>query len=148
METLRKITVIFFDTNIQKVTNIDTSIQPASSWNFTASSLKDLNWERVEQLTSPVTSYGGTKYFTENAGTGIHPCVMVEIVLKWWSERTDGEHVDMSFITPRITTIQNVSSRWYYSVCRDKRYKDLMRTLHIPTHTAARAIYTCAGSAE
>ena len=57
-ETLRKITEILFDTNIHKVSNsnIDTSIQPASSWNFTASSVKDLNWERVKQLTSPVTS--------------------------------------------------------------------------------------------
>ena len=141
METLRKITVILFDTNIQKVTNIDTSIQPASSWNFTASSLKDLNWERVEQLTSPLTSYGGIKYFTENAGAGIHPCVMVEIVLKWWRVRTDTEHVDMSFITPRITTIQNVGSRWYYSVCRDKRYKGLMTTLDIPAPTAERDMY-------
>ena len=138
METLRKITVRIFDTNIHKVTNIDTSIQPASSWNFTASSLKDLNWERVEQLTSPVTSYDAIKYFTENAGTGIHPCVVVEIVLKWWSERTDREHVDMSFIKPLITTIQNVSSWWYITVCDDERYKDLMTTLDIPAPTVSR----------
>ena len=143
METLRKIAEILFDTNIQKVTNIDTSIQPASSWNFTASSLKlkDLNWERVEQLTSPVTSYGDIKYFTENAGAGIHRCVVVEIVLKWWRVKTDTEHVDMSFITPRITTMQNVSSWWYYSVCNDKRYNGLMKTLDIPEPTAERVMY-------
>ena len=135
METLRKITVILFDTNIHKVTNIDTSIQPASSWNFTASSIKDLNWERVEQLTSPVTSYDAIKCFTENAGTGIHPCVVVEIVLKCWSVRTDTEHVDMSFITPLIITIQNASSEWYYSVCNDERYKGLIKTLDIPAPT-------------
>ena len=86
-ETLRKITEILFDTNIHQVTNIDTSIQLSSSWNFIASSIKDLNWERVEQLTSPVTSYDAIKYFTENAGAGIHPCVVVEIVLKWWRVR-------------------------------------------------------------
>ena len=139
-ETLRKITEILFDTNIHKVTNsnIDTSIQPASSWNFTASSVKDLNWERVEQLTSPVTSYDAIKYFTENAGAGIHPCVVVEIVLKWWRVRTDREHVDMSFIIPLITTIQNVSSWWYSSVCKDKRYSGLTKTLDIPEPTAAR----------
>ena len=125
METLRKITEMLFNTNIHKVTNIDTSIQPTSS-------VKDLNWERVKQLTSSTTPYEAIKYFTENAGTGIHPCVVLEIVLKWWSLRTDREHVNMSFITPLITTIQNVSSRWYYSVCKDERYKDLMETLNIP----------------
>ena len=143
METLRKITVRLFDTNIHKVTNIDTSIQPASSWNFTASSVKDLNWERVEQLTSPVTPYEAIKYFTENAGAGIHPCVVVEIVLKWWSVRTDTEHVDMSFITPLITTIQNVSSLWYHSVCKDERYKGLTETLDIPKPTLRVMCYWC-----
>ena len=141
METLRKITVILFETNIHKVTNIDTSIQPASSWNFTASSIKDLNWERVEQLTSPVTSYDAIKYFTENAGTGIHPCVVVEIVLKWWRVRTDREHVNMSFITPLITTIHNVNSEWYYSVCKDKRYEGLTETLDIPTAPMCSSMY-------
>ena len=131
VETLRKINKIF----------ADTSIQLSSCWNFTATSIKDLNWERVEQLTSPTTSYEAIKYFTENAGTGIHPCVVVEIVLKWWRVRTDREHVDMSFITPLITTIQNVSSAWYNSVCNDKRYKGLTETLDIPEPTAARYIY-------
>ena len=79
----------------------------------------------MKQLTSPITSYDVIKHFTENAGTGIHPCVVVEIVLKWWSVRTDREHVDMSFITSLITTIQNISSAWYYSVCWDERYKGL-----------------------
>ena len=133
METLRKITEMLFTTNIHKVTNIDTSIQPTSS-------VKDVNWERVKQLTSPTTSYEAIKYFTENAGTGIHPCVVVEIVLKWWRVRTDRKHVDMSFITPLITTIQNVSSWWYYSVLKDERYTGLMRTLDIPEPTAARVM--------
>ena len=131
METLRKITEMLFNTNIHKVTNIDTSIQPTSS-------VKDLNWERVKQLTSPTTPYEAIKYFTENAGTGIHPCVVLEIVLKWWRVRTDREHVDMSFITPLITTIQNVRSVWHYSVCMDERYKGLMGTLDIPEPTTPR----------
>ena len=95
----------------------------------------------MEQLTSPTTSYGAIKYFAENAGTGIHPCVVVEIVLKWWSVRTDREHVNMSFITPLITTIQNVSSQWYNSVYWDERYKSLIKTLDIPERTATR--YMC-----
>ena len=136
VETLRKINKISLDTNIQF----------CSSWSFLVSvhSIKDLNWERVEKLTSPTTSYIAIKYFTENGGTGIHPCVVVEIVLKWWRVRTDREHVDMSFITPLITTIQNVSSGWYYSVCWDKRYKGLMRTLDIPEPTAERYMCRCA----
>ena len=129
METIRKITEMLFNTNIHKVTNIDTSIQPTSS-------VKDLNWERVKQLTSPTTSYVAIKYFAENAGTGIHPCVVAEIVLKWWNVRADTKFVNMSFITPLITTIQNVSSNWYNSVCGDKRYEGLMRTLNIPAPTA------------
>ena len=135
METLRKITEMLFNTNIHKVTNIDTSIQPTSS-------VKDLNWERVKQLTSPTTPYEAIKYFTENAGTGIHPCVVVEIVLKWWRVRSDREHVDMSFITPLITTIQNVSSEWYDTVCRDERYNSLTETLdNIPRGASNNYIY-------
>ena len=139
METLRKTTEILFDTSIY--TAIDTSTQPSSSRNFTAQSIKNLCWERVKQLTSPTTSYDAIKYFTEHSGTGIHPCVVVEIVLKWWSVRTDGEHVDMSFIKPLITTIQNVSSSWYYTVCRDERYKGLIKTLDIPEPTTTRFVY-------
>ena len=127
MEALRTINKILFDT----------SFQPSFSGNFAAQSIKDLKWERVKQLTSPTTPYETIKYFTENAGTGIHPCVVLEIVLKWWRVRTDREHVDMSFITPLITTIQNVSSRWYNSVCKDERYNGLTRTLNIPAPTAA-----------
>ena len=125
MEALRTINKILFDT----------SFQPSFSGNFAAQSIKDLNWKRVEQLASPTTSYGDIKYFTENAGTGIHPCVVVEIVLKWWSVRADTKHVDMSFMTPLIMTIQNVSSKWYYSVRKDERYSGLMRTLDIPKPT-------------
>ena len=112
--------------------------RPSTYGSFT---VKDLNLERVKQLTSRTTSYDAIKDFTTHAGTGIHPCVVVEIVLKWWRVRTDREHVDMSFITPLITTIQNVSSNWYYSVCNDERYKGLMITLGIPEPTAERSMY-------
>ena len=95
----------------------------------------------MKQLTSSTTSYGDIKYFAKNAGTGIHPCVVVEIVLKWWRVRTDREHVDMSFITPLITTIENVSSWWYNSVCDDERYKGLTETLDIPKPTVTRYMY-------
>ena len=130
MEALRTINKILFDT----------SFQPSFSGNFAAKLIKDLNWERVKQLTSSTTPYKAIKYFTENTGTGIHPCVVVEIVLKWWRVRTDREHVDMSFITPLITAIQNVSSWWYDSVCKDERCEGLTKTL-IPRGARNNYIY-------
>ena len=143
-QTLQKVSSVC--TNIETFRTIsrilfNTGFQPSFAWMFAAYSVKDLNWERVKQLTSPTASYDVIKYFTENAGITIHPCVVVEIVLKWWSERTDREHVDMSFITPLITIIQNVSSEWYNSVCDDERYKSLVETLDIPVPTTAR--YMC-----
>ena len=135
--------------NYDTVTNIDASSQTTFSSTFISQliptygsfTVKDLNLERVKQVTSRTTSYDAIKDFTTHAGTGIHPCVVVEIVLKWWRVRTDTEHVDMSFITLLITTIQNVSSEWYYNVCDDKRYKGLIKTLDIPKPKAARYIY-------
>ena len=133
--------------NYDTVTNIDTSSQTTFSSTFISQliptygsfTVKDLNLERVKQLTSRTTSYDVIKDFTTHAGTGIHPCVVVEIVLKWWRVRTDTEYVDMSFIKPLITTIQTVSSNWYYSVCKDERYNGLMRTLNIPAPIAPTA---------
>ena len=142
-QTLQKAASVCTDVEVfRTITRISfgKSIQHCSCWNFTALSIKDLNWVRVKLLTSPATPYGDIKYFTENAGTGIHPCVVLEIVLKWWRVRTDREQVDMSFITPLITTIQNVDSDWYNTVCGDKRYKALMRTLDITEATTARCI--------
>ena len=108
---------------------------------FAAQSVKDLNRERAEQLTSPTTPYDAIKYFTENAGTGIHPCVVAEIVLKWWRMRPTTEDVDMSFMKPLIKTIKNVSSHWYNSVCEDNEYNDLIETLEIPRDTVSRDIF-------
>ena len=138
MEALRTINKMLFDTSIQAITSILESYR-----NFEVHSIRDLNWKRVKQLTSSSTSYGAIKYFTKHAGseTGIHPCVVVEIVLKWWSERTGREHVDMSFIIPFITTIHTVSSDWYLDVRRDERYKNLIKTLDIPKPTIARFMY-------
>ena len=134
-QTLQKASSVCMNVETLRTINkisLDTSFQPSPSWIFTAQSVKDLNWERVKQLTSPISPHEFIKYFAEHVGTGIHPCVVMEIVLKWWRVRTDREHVDMSFITPLITTILNDSSEWYYSVCLDERYKGLTETLDIP----------------
>ena len=111
---------------------------PSDSGSFTA---KDLHLETVKQLTSPTTSYDAIKDFTKHTGSGIHPCIVVEIVLKWWSVRTDREHFNMSFMTPLIAKIQNVSSAWFYCVCGDERYKGLMETLDIPEPATSRDMY-------
>ena len=140
MPTLRKINKILFDTSIQAITSI------RNYRNFAADFIKDLGLTstKVNELTSPTTSYGVIKCFTEGAaaGTGIHPCVVVEIVLKWWSQRTDrrGEY-DMSFITPLITTIHTVSSYWYGYVVRDERYTALMASLDIPKPVTLRYMH-------
>ena len=145
METLRTINKIIFNTNIHKIDKIvvDTRShrKPSSSRTYTAHSTKDFNWERVKQLISPTTPYDAIKDFAQNEGAEIHPCVVVEIVLKWWRVRTHKVHVDLSFINPLIKTIQNVSSSWYYCLYDDKRYSGLLITLGIPTPTAARGMY-------
>ena len=140
-QTLQKVSSICTHVEIFRKINtisLDTSIQLSSCWNFTDLSINDLNWEIVGQLTSPTTPYEAIKCFAEQTAAEIHPCVVVEIVLKWWSVRTDREHVNMSFTTPLIKTIQNVGIGWYNSVYRDERYKGLMETLDIPVATTAR----------
>ena len=137
IQSIKKVSTVCTNTNtfrrmIMLLTDLDKMM---------ITSLKILNQEKVRQLTSPATSYGTIKSFAEEAGTGIHPCVVMEIVLKWWSVSTDTEHVDMSFIKPLIMAIQNVSHRWYNSVCWDGRYKGLMETLDVPKPKTSRCIY-------
>ena len=82
VETLQKITEILLSTDIHKIAKIviDTSTQPSSSgtFSFTASFIKNLNWEAGKMLTSPATLYDAIKDFTKNAGKKLHPCVVVE----------------------------------------------------------------------
>ena len=128
LETLRTITKIVIDTSV---------VQPSSSRSSTVVSTKDLNLETVKQLTSPTTSYDAIRHFTEHAGTGVYPCVVVEIVLKWWSVQTNTKD-DMSFIRPLITTLRNVSSEWYANLLlrvdlvKDERYEGLKGTPDLP----------------
>ena len=133
-----------FIPSIGKVTNFCTNIKTLRNMitlltNFNKITIENLNWEK--ELTSPTTSYDAIKLFTERAGKRMHPCLVVEIVLKWWILRSNTEHPDMSFIKPLITTILSVDECWYYSVCKDRRYGDLVRTLSIPEPTRSRYIY-------
>ena len=71
------------------------------------SSIDDLNWKLIETLTSPATPCDTIRYFTEHAGTELHPCITAEIVLKWWSVRK-GVCPDNTFIKTLFTKVQDV----------------------------------------
>ena len=80
-------------------------------------------------------------YFAEHAGAQINPCVEKEIVLRWWSLRTDKQHVYMSFMRPLITTIHNVNYECEYSAWFDDRYRGLiMETLDMGLSTTSHII--------
>ena len=102
----------------------------------------DLNWETVRLLTSPTTSYDTIRNFVEKAGTEIHPCVVAEIVLKWWSVRENADNnLSMGFITPLITAINNISTYWFPSVYHDEKYGDLLTALAVPEPTAVSYLF-------
>ena len=71
---------------------------------------------------------------------------MAEIVLKWWSLRTDRENLDMSFMERLFQKINSYNSEWYYNVRSDKRYKHLMEIIDIPEYKAKYIFYnSCDG---
>ena len=123
-ETLKRMIILLTDLN--KIANAVISI-------------KDLDRERVDQLSSPTTPFDAIKHFTEHARTRIHPCVVVEIILKWWSVRKDIKKKDMRFIRSLITAIENVSSNWYDSIIWDNRYYLLIQAVHTSRCTTARS---------
>ena len=97
---------------------------------------RDRNWNRIRALTCPSTTYDTIKKFIDHyreqtAGTRIHPCVVMEIVLKWWRVSRFGHNLDTDLIRPLITEINGVSNDWYTSVCNDKRYSPLMNSVRI-----------------
>ena len=92
------------------------------------SSIHDLNWNLIRMLTSPATPCDTIRYFTEHAGTELHPCITAEIVLKWWSVRK-GVCPDNTFIKTLFTKAQDVYSNWVYYLIRDSRYKDMVGAL-------------------
>ena len=94
------------------------------------SSIEDLNWNLIETLTSPATPCDTIRYFTEHAGTELHPCITAEIVLKWWSVRK-GVCPDNTFIKTLFTKVQDIHDSWVYNLNLDSRYKDMVETLSL-----------------
>ena len=104
------------------------------------SSMDDLNWNLIRMLTSPATSCDTIRYFTEHAGTELHPCITAEIVLKWWSVRK-GVCPDNTFIKTIFTKVQDMCSNWVYKLNEDSRYKDMVEALGLRTPAVYRYFY-------
>ena len=107
---------------------------------LTVSSIDDLNWKLIETLTSPATPCDTIRYFTEHAGTELHPCITAEIVLKWWSVRK-GVCPDNAFIKTIFTKVQDMYSSWVYYLNLDSRYKDMVEALGLRTPAVPNYFY-------
>ena len=81
------------ETFLKKISNISTEVQNLRKVakmlgdtiqykEFTISSVDELSWNLIRKLTSQSTSYDTIRYFTEHAGTELHPCITAEIVMK------------------------------------------------------------------
>ena len=107
---------------------------------LTGSPINDLNWNLIETLTSPATPCDTIRYFTEHAGTELHPCIIAEIVLKWWSVRK-GVCPDNTFIKTIFTKVQDIYNNWVYNLYLDSRYKDMVETLSLREPAVGRYFY-------
>ena len=104
------------------------------------SSVGELSWKFIRILTSPATLCDTIRYFTEHAGTELHPCITAEIVLKWWSVR-EGVCPDNTFIKTIFTKVQDVYSKWVYNLISDSRYKDMVVALGLRKPAVHRIFY-------
>ena len=104
------------------------------------SSIEDLNWKLIETLTSPATPCDTIRYFTEHAGTELHPCITAEIVMKWWSVRK-GVCPHNTFIKTIFTKVQEIYSSWVYDLNLDCRYKDMVEKLSLRKPAVVRYFY-------
>ena len=126
METLRTINGICLDTRFE-------TCRPSPT------TKADLNRSRVRELTAIITPYDVIRNFADVKD--IHPCVVVEIILKWWGARVDRDEFDMGFLKPIITKIQYRSSCWYELICENKSYKYLMKTLKVSSPLVTRYMH-------
>ena len=101
-----------------------------------------LTRELVQKLTNPSITYDTIGYFTEYAAEDLHPCVIGEIVLKWWRVNC-AEYHDISFIKTLFTKIDDIYDTWLYDAARDCRYKELIITLKLDTDYDTFLFYYC-----
>ena len=103
---------------------------------------KGLTRELVEKLTSPSITYDTIRYFTEYAAKGIHPCVIGEIVVKWWRVNYTEYH-DLTYIKTLFTKIEDFYDTWLYDTNCDVRFRELFITLVQDFHISKYLHYYC-----
>ena len=98
----------------------------------TVFSIRDLTWGLIQKLASVSTSYDTIRYFTKYTAnaTEIHPCIIAETALKWWSARGD-EFSDMSFIKELVRRIQVDHGGWAGTIKLDSRYGNLVENFNL-----------------
>ena len=101
-----------------------------------------LTRELVEKLTNPSITYDNIRCFTEHATEDLHPCVIGEIVLKWWRV-SRAKCPDLTFIKTLFTKIEDIYDTWLYDAARDCRYKELIITLKLDTDFSTYLCYYC-----
>ena len=106
----------------------------------TVSSIDELSWKLIRKLTSPFTSSDAIRYFTEHTGKEIHPCIIAEIVLTWWSAKGN-VCSDIRFIERLFSSIQDIDSYWIYDVTSYSNCKDLVKTLRLRKAAVERYFY-------
>ena len=91
-----------------------------------------LTRELVEKLTNPSTTSATIRFFTEYAAKHLHPCVIGEIVLKWWRVNCTEYH-DLTFIKTLFTKIDDFYDNWLEDSRDDRRNYELFITLRLST---------------
>ena len=99
-----------------------------------------LTRELVEKLTSPSITCDTICYFTEYAAKDIHPCVIGEIVLKWWRVNCTEYH-DIPFIKTLFKKMEDIYYTWLDDSRNDIRYEELFMTITVVTKIDGRYLF-------
>ena len=95
----------------------------------------------IRRLTVPTTSYDTIRSFVENAASEIHPAIVTEIFLKWYSLRPEFDTSKMALIKACITKLQAVDGTWIREISRDARFKDSLKNFTAPFQPISRYLY-------
>ena len=134
VESFRKIAILQNDAYSIPMTLLCKEINLCTSVGLTR--------ELVEKLTNPSTTSETIRFFTEYAAKDLHPCVIGEIVLKWWRVNCTEYH-DISFIKTLFKEIDDIYDRWPEDVRDDRRNYELIITLRIRTYMSRFLLHYC-----
>ena len=109
LELFKKLTSVCYDVEIfRKISTMLASIYCLTLLQMDYSSpTEGLFYEFIKKLTSPSTTFGAIRHFTEHRTKDVHPCILGEIVLKWWRVR-EGNWPDTTFVKELFTKIQEI----------------------------------------